>query len=218
MSVYFLNAEFNYPKELREKATSLIEGYVKESTQFLSIQKAFDVIIYPNAKWVDYTGVEGHAFSGGLLEIYIDLTEKKYSHDYILGDTLKQTVLHETNHIARWQGPGYGKSLIEITISEGIATAYEMMSVPEVPVLHGEYSQNLEELLTLYRSRDKEKDSSYDHDLWFFGNDTTYPTFVGYKVGTYIVDRVMKLYPEVTIQELTMMDASKILDLSEVAL
>lgn len=216
MALYFLNAEFNYPADLVEKVSAVVLGYVEEVIKDLDIKKPFDVTIYPNHKWTEETdGVDGDALSAGVLQVRLDLRNEKFPLNILLGTPLKGLIYHETNHVARWQGPGYGWTLFEATISEGLATVYEKMITEPHPMPHADYS-NIAELLPYYKNRNRDEDKGYNHSSWFFGMDTNYPKYLGYKVGTYIVDQALVMNPSLSIKDLTLMEAEKVLELSKV--
>lgn len=218
MSVYFLNAEFNYPKTIVDEVVLFVARYVDEVTKDLSVEGPFDVTIYPNYKWTEGVGgVDGHAMSGGVLQIRIDLRDSVLKIKDLLGAPLQAVVYHECNHIARWQGPGYGWSLLEATVSEGVATVYEKMKTEPHEMSHADYS-NIEELLQIYRLRNKDEDLSYNHNTWFLGFDPKYPKFLGYKVGTYIVEKVLELNPELSLIQITRLEVDEIIKLSKVEL
>ena len=43
MSVYFLNAEFNYPPNVIDEVVLTVSGYISNVTRDLEIKKPFDV-------------------------------------------------------------------------------------------------------------------------------------------------------------------------------
>jgi hypothetical protein len=216
MAIYFLNAELNYPQDLVNKVTLVVSKYVEGAIKDLDIKKPFDVTIYPNHKWTEeIDGVDGDALSAGVLQIRLDLRNEKFPLDTLLETPLKGLIYHEMNHIARWQGPGYGWTLFEATISEGLATVYERMITEPYPLPHADYS-NIEELLPHYKNRNKDEDDRYNHSSWFFGFDPKYPKYLGYKVGAYIIDQALTLNRSLSIKDMTQMDADEILKLSKV--
>lgn len=218
MAIYFLNAEFNYPQDLVDRVTLAVSKYAEGAAKDLDIKNPFDVTIYPNHKWTEETeGVDGDALSAGVLQVRIDLRNEKYKIENLLGTPLKGLVRHEMNHVARWQGPGYGWSLLEATVSEGLGTVYEKMSTDPHDMPHADYS-NIKELLSYYRNRNKEEDKGYNHSSWFFGFDKKYPKYLGYKVGTYIIEKVLELNPSLSIKELTVTETDKLVELSKVEL
>jgi hypothetical protein len=218
MLTYFLNAEFNYENVVVDRTVAAVNEYVDGVVKDLEIKNPFDVIIYPNWRYTEETdGVDGYAMSGGVLLIRIDLRQSKFKLDDVLGILLKGVVYHEANHIARWQGPGYGTSLMEATISEGLATAYEKMIVAPYPLPHSDYS-NINEMLAVYRTRNKAEDSNYNHSVWFFGVTPGFEKWLGYKVGTYLVEEALKKNPKISISELTRTKTEDILKLSGVEL
>lgn len=62
----------------------------------------------------------------------IDLT---LSPDRVTADALRRALLRELHHVARWAGPGYGRSLGEVLVSEGLAGhfAQQVMGGPVDP-------------------------------------------------------------------------------------
>ncbi len=216
MGIYFLNSEFKYEQSLVDKVTAVTNEYLESAVNDLSIAKPFDTTIYPNFKWTEETdGVDGDAFSGGLLQLRIDLRDEIYKISHLLGAPLKATVFHECNHILRWQSVGYGSSLLEATISEGVATSYEKSVCSQYEIKHADYS-NISELLKYYLERNKEEDENYDHAGWFFGKGNKYPKWLGYRVGSYVVDQAMKNNPNMSYAELTKVSAEEIIALSNV--
>ncbi|MDO5631190.1 MAG: DUF2268 domain-containing putative Zn-dependent protease [Paracoccus sp. (in: a-proteobacteria)] len=75
----------------------------------------FDLVVRaePGGGITDW-GVSGYAPAPGLVEIVLD--PARYD-----AQALIRTLLHEMHHIIRWAGPGYGRSLGETLVSEGLA-------------------------------------------------------------------------------------------------
>jgi uncharacterized protein YjaZ len=217
MAIFFLNAEFGYSKQTVDTVVLATGGYIDDVILDLKIEHPFDTIIYPNDKYTENDGVGGFAMSGGVLQLRIDLRETKYNLEEVLSNPLKATIYHECNHIARWQGPGYGIGLINSTVSEGIATVYEKLATYPYKIPHGEY-QDIEELLSIYRKRNKDDDTTYNHNEWFFGAGERYPAQLGYKVGTYIVEQALEKNKAISIYELTKLKSEDILEMSGVVI
>ena len=88
------------------------------------------------------------------------------------------TILHETHHCMRWRKPGYGKTLGEAMISEGLATLYEEEHSGKVPIYaQVKIKQSDIDLANKELSNDK-----YDHQEWFFGSTKT-PRWFSYSYG-----------------------------------
>ena len=88
------------------------------------------------------------------------------------------SVLHEAHHCMRWRDPGYGKTLGEAMISEGLASLFEEEYSGEAPI----YTR-----IKIKPSEIKAADmllstKAYDHAEWFFGSKDIQRWF-GYTYG-----------------------------------
>ena len=87
------------------------------------------------------------------------------------------TIAHELHHLARWQHAGYGVTLGEAILSEGIATLYESQ-VSDWSPPWSQASLNS----TLIKKALREWDSdTYNHFDWFFEGE--FGRWVGYTIG-----------------------------------
>lgn len=79
--------------------------------------------------------------------------------------------------MARWQNPGYGKTLGGAILSEGIATYYEeLISGWTPPWAEATISDKAKTAARLAWN-----DTNYNHANWFF--EGTYGRWVGYAIG-----------------------------------
>lgn len=74
----------------------------------------FDLLVRAGDAVIPDWGMTGYAPGPGVIEI--TLTPEKFSSDH-----LRRTLVHELHHLVRWEGPGYGRSLGEAMVSEGLA-------------------------------------------------------------------------------------------------
>jgi uncharacterized protein YjaZ len=111
-------------------------------------------------------------------------------------------VAHEAHHAARWRGPGYGTTLLEALVTEGLADhfAIERLGVPVPPwsnaVAREETARYIEEARPHFDS------SSYGHSRWFFGTDPALPRWVGYTLGFRLVEAYQQENPGASAAEL----------------
>lgn len=127
-------------------------------------------------------GVGGFTRSASNVDIGIDPGLA----DSTLAQRLPSIVAHELHHIARVRGPGYGHTLLEAIVSEGLADhfALERFGQPPPPwtmaLSADEYSH------WLARARLEFDSTGFDHAAWFFGNGQI-PNWTGYTLGFRIV-------------------------------
>jgi uncharacterized protein YjaZ len=117
---------------------------------------------------------------------------------------------HELHHAARWDGPGYGSSLGEALVSEGLAGHF----VREVWAGLPEPWEQLD-ILEIRRhvplaARDWDR-KDYSHNAWFFGVGEL-PRWLGYSLGFQLVSQFMSERADRKASNLAKADAKAFLD------
>ncbi|QUJ75862.1 hypothetical protein KDD17_13070 [Sulfitobacter albidus] len=135
--------------------------------------------------WViDGMGLSGMAYLDKLMAMNCDPTSPDLLRSCETGAFSRQ-VLHEVNHCLRMTGPGYGRTLGEAMVSEGLAghfVIHLMQSAPErweQPFPPEERAALLPDAATLNAP-------GYDHAAWFFGTGDL-PHWAGYRLGFALV-------------------------------
>lgn len=133
------------------------------------------------------TGVLGYA----PLPHFVDLTLTPDNPHFAGGwrTELPATLAHELHHVRRWRGPGYGTTLLEALVSEGLAQHYETEERGGLPP-YARISADLDEL---WRRAQPVLDSAdYGHPVWFFGSEAGGPPrWAGYALGYELVRRFL---------------------------
>ncbi|KTS06440.1 hypothetical protein SB2_22010 [Methylobacterium radiotolerans] len=136
------------------------------------------------------TGTTGQAIHGRLFSLTIDPDNPNFAHALRDGD-LRRTVAHEAHHCMRMAGPGYGWTLGEALVSEGLAGQFvsRLFNSPPEPwecaVTDEVLAANLPDNATLVGNE-------HDHRAWFFGFGGRYPRWLGYTLGYRIVGDWLK--------------------------
>ena len=135
--------------------------------------------------------VTGASYGPGRMELGIDLTQG--GPDGLRHDVLK-AVYHEFHHVLRWDGPGYGETLGEALVSEGLAQVFvhEMMDCPPEP--WEVMSSGVDLRALCLRAHAAFDATGYDHDAWFFGAGDL-PDGAGYALGRMLAERVLATRP-----------------------
>ncbi|BAT60792.1 hypothetical protein GJW-30_1_03342 [Variibacter gotjawalensis] len=149
--------------------------------------KNVDVLLTPTHRPIAGWDAQGFAQSAHLITIGVDPRcdgREKGS----IALQLRAQLAHELHHATRFAGPGYGTTLGEALISEGLAQCYEeevgcptpnyAVEVSGVP-LRQLAANAIGELSAV----------SYDHPKWFFGtgNSANFPRWGGYSLGYALV-------------------------------
>lgn len=149
----------------------------------------------PNAT-IPEIGIGGYAPDVKTIYIYLDLDHAKLK-EAIQSDLIS-VLAHESHHIMRWRGPGYGSTLLEALVTEGLADHFdiEITNRKEPPpwsvAMHGS------ELETMKLQSSLELNSTgYNHSDWFFGSKKRgIPRWTGYTLGFQLVSNYLKKNPE----------------------
>lgn len=97
---------------------------------------------------------------------------------------LPLAVVHELHHSSRIRtGPGYGSTLAEALVSEGLADAFAAELLPSIPAAPWTAALTRDEMRSLWPTVQTELESaSYNHGRWFLGRGDL-PRWTGYAFG-----------------------------------
>jgi uncharacterized protein YjaZ len=113
--------------------------------------------------------------SPGPNHLYVSFDPKS---DKITQEGLNETLLHEIHHCMRWRNPGYGETLGEAMISEGLACLYEEQHSGNAPI-YAKVSLNDDQIA---KAKKQINSKNYNHSDWFFGSKDIARWF-GYSYG-----------------------------------
>lgn len=132
-------------------------------------------------------GMVGHCYSATHFTLSFDKGNAHFAPSLADG-TLRRQVAHEVHHCLRNGGPGYGSSLGEALVSEGLAGhfVHRLFGSPPEP---WEKAVEARAAWRLLPDDDALESTSYDHRAWFFGVGGHYPRWLGYTLGYLIAGR-----------------------------
>jgi uncharacterized protein YjaZ len=91
---------------------------------------------------------------------------------------LSSILLHELHHAKRDSEVGYGETLGEALVSEGLACLLEEEYLGDTPI----YSEEKLGDTVIARAKKEQDAKQYDHDAWFYGT-ADLPRWAGYTLG-----------------------------------
>jgi|SRR3989344_6402708 len=155
-----------------------------------------DVCIYDSRRGViPEIGIGGSARNAHL--VFIKINPEFPDIEKSVAKRLKRTLAHELHHCMRWRNPGYGKTLLEELVTEGLACHFELEVDGGEPE---QYCKALsDEDLTKFMKKAKNKFPSVDfsHGDWFFGSkEKGIPRWTGYSLGFKLVSDYLKMNPD----------------------
>lgn len=157
------------------------------------------------------TGEVGYA-ADDWVWITIDPTRKSKELEKTIASIIPATIYHEINHIAREKYVGESKNLLEAVITEGLANAFAEEQWPKFKAPWSIYSKN--KILPFMRDLENEKkNKKYSYGDWFFGTGDK-PRWLGYQLGSYIINSIKEKNINLTALEMTRMTTKQIVKLS----
>lgn len=180
------------------------KGLLQYSNQVeVVIIEAQDFFVIPQL------GITGSAIGKSCIEIKIDFCRKDL--DNIINIEIPATVYHELSHLVRENKLGYGNTLLDSMVSEGVACYIEKSVIPrEIP-----YIQPIKDEDSFWtKAKESFDDSKYNHSAWFFGAGEL-PNWIGYRLGYLLVQKYLQKNTK-ELSELSVIPSKEILQGSEI--
>jgi hypothetical protein len=127
---------------------------------------------------------------------------------------LRQAVAHELDHSKRvLDGPGYGTTLGEALVSEGLADTFSVDAYPQTPPIPWDEAlqpNELDRLAAIARANAPTTDAPEVHGQWFFGAGDL-PRWAGYTIGASWVRDFLTAHPQIDVTAATVLTANEII-------
>lgn len=186
IKLHILNAhgKFTPYQEQIEAVVALSVQHVSELLPISGVDVVFQ--IEPESVIPEF-GIGGYSPSGDRIIISADPDNANFAKS--LENEFLTTLGHELHHCMRWRTVGYGSTLLEALVSEGLACHFETELRPgTIPF----YASALEEVAipTLFAKASQSfSDTNYGHAEWFFGQSDEIPLHAGYTLGFELVSK-----------------------------
>ncbi|UXM93949.1 DUF2268 domain-containing protein [Bartonella sp. HY329] len=128
-------------------------------------------------------GVGGNCYKTELISISIDSLNENFAAKLSDGH-FSQAIAHELHHAMRWARHGYGETLGEAIISEGLADYFSTL-ITSMPVPPWCKVATTNQIINL--AKDQLRNENYNHYEWIFGTGDL-PRWAGYSIGYQLID------------------------------
>lgn len=138
-----------------------------------------DVVCIADPKSViPETGIGGFTPGRHLIYLYIDPSKT------INENEIFYTLCHEMHHAKRYDGPGYGVTLLDSIVFEGLATCFEAEVSEEAAFLVNHLNERKDGARLTTVVRDHMDDTDFNYFEWFIHDASgKLPRWTGYLVG-----------------------------------
>ena len=189
MYLHFLNTEeYQFSQNEQAKIEKITENAYREAKNLLPmLSEQLNITVQPSDRVIPETGETATAVHKDLINLNINPDFEK-GIDWVVDRHVYATVFHEAHHCARYKKYPEEESLLGNAVMEGLASIFER-DYAEHPPLWSDYSQVpiqewTEELLA------HKDETDFDYGSWFFFSSDD-RRWIGYRVGTYIVDQAL---------------------------
>ncbi|MGL6261942.1 DUF2268 domain-containing putative Zn-dependent protease [Vibrio sp. WXL210] len=155
--------------------------------------KNVDVVISASSEVIPETGLVGYCPKDDLVYLRIDPNNSNLQKSF--SEEFTATLGHEFHHAMRWREVGYGTTLGEALISEGLACCFEAELRTSGAPFYAK-ALNEHELSSLWiKAKNELSSSTYDHFAWFLGSNLkSIPRYAGYSLGYQLVIHYIKQF------------------------
>jgi uncharacterized protein YjaZ len=209
MKIFFAESSYEIPDEFRIRyETELKNAYEAASALLPFGSKHINFFVQPREyDLIDETNDHGKTHNSDFLEMAFNPTLDEAGLDSIIAD-IKPTVFHEMNHAARWNIPIWHTTFLDGCIMEGLANVFTRQYAQET----APWADYAQEDVVAWLKEIQDAGEGINQDEYMFSHPDG-RRWIGYKVGTYIVDKAIKKSGK-SIVDLTAMECADILKLA----
>lgn len=120
ITIHILNAQGKLTVHCKWLRTTLTDTYVQVTR--LMPTPSVDVIVKAGKSVIPEKGHAGFCPESGVIYITVDPENPAFCKN--VAHSIERMFAHELHHAARWAGPGYGSTLGEALVSEGLAAIF----------------------------------------------------------------------------------------------
>jgi hypothetical protein len=185
---HLLDAYDEIPRADRDAVLAALQSALPRVLERLPIDRVDVVVGYSDPFWtIPAYGIGGWSHGKGRVSITVAPDHPRFR-DAERGERLAAVLAHELHHIMRSRAGGYGETLGEALVSEGLAQCFEVeIGCPPPPYAVAVTGEKLRAFAE--RARPLAAEKHYDHGAWFFGKwgDENFPKDGGYSLGYALV-------------------------------
>ncbi len=168
-----------------------------------------DIVFYDNPEGtIPHLGISGYAPNAHL--VFVSLNPKFKKFERTINEETLRILAHELHHCIRWKAVGYGNTLFEAMITEGLADHFELEITNKEPQKWDMALTAKQFIIMKKKARKEYNNKKYNHWEWFLGSKARrIPKWTGYTLGFELVKEYLKKHPDKKPSQLFAVKAEK---------
>ena len=180
-----------------ESQKNIIEAAVKETVSLVNAKIPTENINIrirvSSLNVIPEIGIGG--FNPNANDIILSLDPNFPDINQSIATELGPIIAHEIHHAKRRRSVGYGSSLLQAMITEGLADSFSIEIFGIDPPIWSTALSSSELDNWIETASAEWHETSYDHDKWFFGISAEIPRWTGYSIGFKLVQDYLAQNP-----------------------
>ncbi|MFZ2804015.1 MAG: DUF2268 domain-containing putative Zn-dependent protease [Patescibacteria group bacterium] len=197
-------------KRYERRLRKITEATLKRVGRILPIDD-IDIVLYenPDDTVPEVGGIGGYTPNAHTILISLDPAHPNFKQG--IEKALPMTLAHEIHHAIRWRNPGYGTTLREALVTEGLADHFALQAGTRTAAPWSR-ALNAKERIKLLKRAEPLFNKPYNHADWFFGSrKNRIPRWTGYSLGYYLVAEYLRKHRDMKASNLVSTQASVII-------
>lgn len=190
INIHILNSSGKL-SSIEKKIKQTTEKGITRIVKTLPITDVDIVVVEDPQSAIPEIGIGGGTNNTNFVLISIDSAHPNLQTSLDTG--LSRTLAHELHHAMRMRTIGYGESLLENAVSEGLADHFSMEVFGGKKSLWSDVKIN-SKIMEKAKKNFSKKD--YGYYQWFFGWGGKFPKWTGYTLGFNLVEEYLKKNPD----------------------
>ncbi len=171
----------------------VLKKAVKKANKRLEHSNCNILVFADPEKTIFEEGIGGLSWGNDWIRIDVDPNYRKGLTRAVINN-MPGTVAHELHHARRGNSVGYGDTLGEVLITEGLAQSFEEFLYPSREVIYAHYLKPKEMRRAQAKAQPLLNSRKYSHSEWFFGKGKL-KRWTGYSLGYAIVQQYISDHP-----------------------
>ncbi|WP_370476502.1 DUF2268 domain-containing putative Zn-dependent protease [Tamlana flava] len=151
-------------------------------------------------------------FNPNANEVIVSINPNFANLNQSISNELGPTIAHEMHHAKRRRSVGYGSSLLQAMVTEGLADSFSVEIFGIAPPIWCTALSTSDLEYWKETASSIWNDTTYNHDEWFFGVSNDIPRWTGYSVGFKLAQDYLEQNPSLRASDVVDEPASSFVE------